>query len=115
MYKKKKWREQCFEENLEKNQLVMIVRFRFSEDLKKIDSFSVSQLSRVFGELNEIIRYDASETEGVNVHEFFINKNKKRFFDKPKNADTVLWCMNRIRENWREFKHKFELKGKRIT
>ena len=114
MYKRKKERDECFEENLEKNQSVMIVRFRFSEDMKSIDSFSVSQMSLVFGELKEIIRYDCSETERVNVHEFFINKHQKRFFDKPKNADTVIWCMNRIRKNWREFKSKFELKGKKL-
>lgn len=89
----------------------IIVRYRYSEDGAQTESFSVSQMSFIFGVEKEVIRFDASEREPVNVHEFFVNRSKKRILNKPINYDTIKWCIENIQTNWFEYKQKYEVKG----
>ncbi len=86
------------------------VRVRLSEDHKGVESFSVSQRSAVWGKIQEIIRFDCSAREGVNVHKFFKKPAEKLYLDKEKTYDTIFELMDDIEKKWQIYKSRYEEK-----
>src|SRR3989344_6433685 len=82
----------------------ILLRFAISEDGSAVESFSVSQRSVIKGKLREIIRYDCSGREGVNVHKFYLNPPQKEYLNRPMDYDTVIELFDRISKNWHMYK-----------
>lgn len=104
-----KTREKSFSEFLdEQKQAKLLVRFVFSQDFSSVESFAVILLVAEKEEFKEVVRYDASRFESVNVHEFFWKSPRKRFLDKEVSWDTVEECMGIIRKNRRDYFIRFQ-------
>lgn len=85
----------------------LIVRFVFNEDFSGIAEFAVVYVSLVNGNFREIIRYDCSDDEAVNVHRFFAGPSDKRYLDSEKCFETLERFIDDIKVNWRLYRAKF--------
>lgn len=85
----------------------LFIRYVFSPNFKGIEEFAVVYCIVDDDNVFEVLRYDCSKREAVNVHQFFHKKPKKRFLDKEKSFDTMLVFVKDIEKNWRDYRLKF--------
>ncbi|MFH1390777.1 MAG: hypothetical protein ABIH20_00515 [Candidatus Diapherotrites archaeon] len=101
--------EHTFSEYLDKEmQNKLFVRFVFSEDFNKIDAFAVSLISTIREKPREIIRFDASIRERINVHKFYSKPIIKQYLNKEKCFKTLEEFIENIRENWIIYRLEYE-------
>lgn len=98
--------EEIFSTNLGPSN-VMITRVRFSSDYSIIKGFSIGHHIKTAEKFLEVIRFDGSEKEPVNVHESYFIPPKKHYLNKPLNVDTILEISERIKANWRIYQSKY--------
>lgn len=85
----------------------LFVRYVFSPDFAGVEEFAVSYWTIIDEKIFEVIQYDCSKGEDVNVHRFFSKKLKKRYLDKEKSFDTLMELVEDIEANWRIYRLKF--------
>ena len=103
-----KEREQKFIEYLDKNEKhVLLVRFVFSQDYLRVESFAVIYLALHKNKFTEIVKFDASQFEKVNMHLLYNKGMKKQHLDKEKSWETILEFIQKIRDNWHDYWIKF--------
>ena len=101
MGRKESWNEFLDEED------VMFTRLVCTEDFKKIEEFAVVYYAIRNDVTYEIIRYDCSKDEEVNVHQFFKKPAVKRYLNKDKSWDTLYEAIMDIRRNWRIYRSEY--------
>lgn len=101
-------RQQSWSEFLDKEkQNKLLVRFVFTKDFSEVEEFAVVYLALVGEAFHEVVRYDCSRFEAVNVHHFFYKPPKKRFLNKPKCFQTLTEFAGDIRKNWRIYRLQY--------
>ncbi|MFH1256849.1 MAG: hypothetical protein V1494_06185 [Candidatus Diapherotrites archaeon] len=101
-------RQQSWSEYLDKEkENKLFVRFVFSPDFKEVEEFAVIYLTTVGDEICEVIRFDCSEREAVNVHQFFHKPPKKIYLKREKCYETLEEFMEDIRKKWAVYRSKF--------
>ncbi|MEK6973311.1 MAG: hypothetical protein AABW72_04710 [archaeon] len=87
-----KEREQCWSEALDKeNMNRLFSRYIFASDFKSIEEFAIIYLAEINGVTFEIVKYDCSKIEKLNVHYFFCTLLKKNIWIKRK---ALTLCMS---------------------
>ncbi len=101
-------RQQSWSEYLDsEKENKLFVRFVFSADFKEVEEFAVIYLTTIDGETFEVIRFDCSKHETLNVHQFFFKRPEKRYLNREKNFTTLQEFIENIRKNWRVYRTKF--------
>jgi hypothetical protein len=101
-------RQQSWSEYLDsEKENKLFVRFVFSPDFKEVEEFAVIYLTTIEGETFEVIRFDCSGRETVNVHQFFSRQPEKHYLNREKNFATLQEFIENIRKNWHIYKAKF--------
>jgi len=101
-------RQQSWSEFLDKKrENKLFVRFVFSQDFKEVEEFAVIYLIIFEDEEKEVIRYDCSKKEAINVHKFFYKQAKKTYLNKDKSFETLEEFIKDIRENWGIYRSRF--------
>jgi len=100
--------QKSWSEPLDKtNQNRLFIRFKYDQEFEKIEEFAVAYLIRIKDKMHEIIRYDCSKNESVNVHYFYYKKPVKIYLDKEKSFETLEEFANSIRKNWGSYRIKY--------
>src|SRR3989344_606450 len=100
-------REELLSEQINpKNKI--IGRVVFSKDYKATEEFSVSLISSIDEKQIEVIRFDCSNMENVNVHRFYNNPPTKHYLNEEKTPETVLTFWDNIRRNWPEYLFRYK-------
>ncbi len=86
---------------------LLFFRYVFALDFKEVEEFAVIYLTEIDDKVYEVIRYDCSKDESVNVHQFFRRRKKKRYLNEEKSFDTMLKFVEDIERNWRLYRLKF--------
>ena len=96
--------ERSFTEPLDKkNTNIILCRFVLSEDCIRLEAFSVSLICRVLGNPTEIIRFDGSAREEVNVHRLYVKPPSKHYLAREKTIETLEDFCENLRTNWQEY------------
>ena len=101
MGRKQSWNEFLDREN------VILARLVCTEDFKSIDEFAIIYCAVKNDTVHEIIRYDCSKDEAVNVHQFFKRPPVKRYLNKDINWDTLCELIADIRKNWMIYRAEY--------
>lgn len=105
----KKERQQSWSEFLDKKKENIIhCRFVLSPDFKGIEEFAIIYVLTIGNRTRQIVRYDASGSEGVHAHQFYKKPPVKKYLNLEKNFDTVKELVKIIRENWVVFISEFQ-------
>lgn len=99
-------RRQSWNEPLDKDN-ILLIRILYSEDFKSIDEFAIVYCAIKDNASHEIIRYDCSKDEAVNVHQFFKRPPVKRYLGREKNWGTIYDLIADIRRNWRIYRSEY--------
>lgn len=103
-----KERQQSWSEYLdEEKENKLFVRFVFTPDFREVEEFAVVYITIQDERHLEVVRYDCSGDEAVNVHQFFYKPAKKRYLDREKNFDTLQGFVEDARKNWRLYRARF--------
>lgn len=103
-----KERQQSWSEYLDKKkENKLFVRFVFTPDFKEVEEFAVTYLTTINEKNQEIVRYDCSKEEAVNVHHFFHKPPQKKYLNREKSFETLEDFIEDIRKNWRIYKSRF--------
>ncbi|HLC92911.1 MAG TPA: hypothetical protein VJH23_04330 [archaeon] len=103
----RKDREQLIEEIIDSGNKI-IGRIVFTQDYLSFEAFSIGLISIINEKPAEIIRFDCSIREKVNVHRFYNNPPTKHYLDLEKTPETALELWNIIRANWHEYLSKYK-------
>ncbi|MBI2598097.1 MAG: hypothetical protein HYW50_02785 [Candidatus Diapherotrites archaeon] len=98
--------EQSFEMSLNQENKIF-VKFVYSKDFKSVEEFVVSLISIINDRPVEVIRFDCTKKESVNVHKFYNNPPTKHYLEKEKSFDTVNEFIESIKENWVQYRLKY--------
>lgn len=105
---KKNFQEIQLHEYLDKEKTaVLFIRVLPAQDLKTIEEFVVSLICTIGEKQCEVIRFDSTKKEPLNVHRFYYKPATKHYIEKDKNFETVEELMNHIRENWTTYLLKY--------
>ena len=85
----------------------LIIKFFFNDDFSDILKFAVVFLHEKDGKFNEIVKYDGSEKERLNVHRNYLDKSQKLYLRGEISFDTMEACVKDIKGNWRMYLLKF--------
>ena len=100
-------RERSFTEQID-SQNTIIGRVVFTEDYAAFEAFSISLLSNIGKKPVEIIRFDGSWKEKVNVHRFYSNPPTKHYMEKEKTFETLDEFRKNIKNNWLQYVLKYK-------
>ena len=103
MDRKESWNEFLDEEK--KN--VLLVRLICSEDFKNLDEFAIVYCAIKDDASHEVMRYDCSKREAVNVHQFFRKPTVKRYLKKEKSWETLYEFITNIKKNWIIYRNEY--------
>lgn len=98
------WFEEALDET-KKN--VLFVKYVFTPDGRDIEKFVVIYWIVEGGEKKEIVRFDCSEKERLNVHTFYTNPPEKRYLNPEKSFEVLMKIVDSIRKNWRSYLIKY--------
>ncbi|MEK6941486.1 MAG: hypothetical protein AABW85_01355 [archaeon] len=79
-----------------------------SSDFKEIESLVVSLISIINGKRVEVIRFDCTKREEMNVHRFYNKPPTKHYLKKEKSYESIEEFMNEIRQKWTGYRLKYE-------
>src|SRR3989344_5185137 len=95
-------RQQSWSEYLDRErENKLFVRFVFSSDFREVEEFAVVYLTAVDGKSYEVMRYDCTKYEAVNVHQFFHKQAEKKYLKREKTFETLEEFIADVRKNWR--------------
>ena len=93
-----------FLDSKKENQL--FIKFEYSPDFF-VHAFVIIYLTKVNGVFEEVVKYDYSQRETLNVHYFFKKHARKEYLDLPSTIDTLFDLKNKLIENWQKYLIKF--------
>ena len=100
--------EYKFTEYLDKEkENILFVKFVLSKDSEGPEEFVVSQIATIKGQMQEIIRFDCSAKERMNVHRFYTMPPEKQYLDMGINYETLELAKAGIRQNWHVYRMKY--------
>lgn len=103
-----KERQQSWSEYLDKKkENKLFVRFVFTPNFKEVEEFAVIYLTIIDEKNQEVVRYDCSKKEAVNIHQFFHKPPKKRYLNRKKSFETLEEFIEDIKKNWEIYKSRF--------
>jgi spore cortex formation protein SpoVR/YcgB (stage V sporulation) len=86
----------------------ILVKIMFSEDHSKVIEFVIIYFTIIGEKPVEIVKYDVSRKESLNVHYYYQKPAKKIFLKKEVNFETVEEILDLIKRNWTKMKIKYE-------
>ncbi len=86
---------------------ILFVKFILSQDHAEVLGFVVSQLITLKGRKEEIVRFDGSFKERVNVHKFYLKPAEKQYLDNDISYETLELFKAHIRKNWHMYAAKY--------
>jgi len=96
--------ERSFTEPLDrKNANTIICRFVLSEDYARLEAFSIPLLCMIATNRTEIIRFDCSSREKINVHRLYARPPTKQYLAGEKTFETLEEFAENIRRNWNRY------------
>lgn len=85
----------------------IFVKFVYGKE-SQIEAFVVSLISIVNGKATEIIRFDCTKREEINVHKFYNKPQTKEYLEFSKSFETLEEFIENIKENWVSYRLKYE-------
>jgi len=108
---KKKLSEYTWSQFLDKNKKFKIYsRYILNDKFTNITEFAIILIYVKEKEIFEILRYDGSLKEWVNVHKFYLGTNEKVYLIKPVSWETLEHFIQDIQKNWRIYFSKYKEK-----
>lgn len=92
----------------EEKENFIFVKIMFSENHSKIIELVIIYSTPINEKPVEIIKYDVSRKESLNVHYHYQKPPKKLFLNKEVNFETVEEIIDLIRKNWRKMLMKYD-------
>ena len=85
----------------------LTIKYLLSEDGHKVIEFVIIYTTLINGEPKEVIKYDISRKEPLNVHYYYLKPERKTYMDKPISFETMKELAEHIETNWRSLRQKF--------
>ena len=76
------------------------VRFILSQDGKNVIEFVIRLTTLVDDEPKNIVMYDVSERETLNVHKYYQKPIEKHYINLEKSIETMNYIMDYLERNW---------------
>lgn len=83
------------------------IKYLLSEDGREVIEFVIIYTTLINGEPKEVIKYDISKKEALNVHYYYQKPGRKTYINKPVSFETMWEFARRIETNWWNLKQKF--------
>ena len=91
----------------EKNSFVL-VRVQLKKDASTLESFAVMRFCIISGKKHEILRFEATRRESLNVHRFYSKNRAKEFIGESVTWEAVYKLEKEIKENWERFVFQYK-------
>ena len=94
----------------DKNEDSVLVKYKYSPARDRVIEFVIVYLTIVDGEPKEVIKYDFSQREALNVHYYYRKPPAKQFIpSNPYPSFEEMWKhVEYIHDNWRSLKRKYK-------
>jgi len=87
---------------------ILLIKLILSKDATQIIEFVIIYLTLINNKPIEIVKYDVSRRENLNVHKYYHKQEEKSFLNREVNFETVDEIMEYITKNWRKMKLQYE-------
>jgi hypothetical protein len=91
----------------DKYEVKLLVTYAFVENREDIEEFAIVLLAIIDEKPVEIVRFDCSSKEAVNVHKFYKKPPEKNYLGKTKSFETMVELIEYVKKNWVKLKIAF--------